>query len=264
LTLKPNQQLSTCIVHLSWVPPANVPPPANGQPTLHPAIGLYVVRNQGPSQQLLRISPESITARSHFSSSGDVYCDFKIEHKAGTLMDYLLSPKEMEEFPSHYTIIPMTYEPKQFGSYRLSCHTGTEVNLVKLTSKERWSMQSLNGEWKGANAGGCRNNATFNNNPKYLLTTNIRQVATVIVRQVPTQAPAPHNLQAIGVYVLSSGGDVVAKAPFLVTKEIFCTVEYVKHKGPYTIVPCTFEPGKNAEFSIQCSAPASFTFVTKD
>lgn len=260
LSLKNDSKECTCVVKLSWIPDSNSPP--SSEKKKHVAFGLYVVVNNGPSRQLLYIEDDSILARSLFVERGDIEETFQMDPCSPSLQNALLNnASDCDVCPRHITIIPMTHMPNQTGRFRLSVHTGSDANLIKLTNREKWIERTLSDEWKGNTAGGRHELHSFNNNPKFRLVSVHRQVFQIFLQQVPTSAPAPHNMQLIGLYVIAANGDVVAKAPFVLKAEVFCEIEYDINCGPYSVVPCTYEPGKAAQFSIYICSPHTFNLV---
>jgi hypothetical protein len=250
ISLKATSVECTCFAQLSWIDPS-------GKDTKeHPAFGLFVFRNCGPSQNIVQIGPDNLVGGSLFVTNDDVQVEFKTQPSSPTLQEYLKNPSECSDFPVHYTVVPMLFNPEQTGKYLLTIHSGADINVVRVLERERWSQQIVPGEWKGASAGGCKNHSTFSQNPQFSLSFQERQLVQIILRQEQNEkVPAPNNLGAIGFYVKSKDGVIIAKAPFAVEQEVMCTVEIDTKDGPYCIIPCTFDPGYEAEFSMLVSAP---------
>ena len=52
---------------------------------------------------------------------------------------------------------------------------------------EKWCRTAVNGEWKGASAGGCINNSTWSRNPQYSLCPTVNTQLFVSLVQVRSQ-----------------------------------------------------------------------------
>ena len=267
LTVAPPNLISSCLITLEWLfegpPPA--PPPGKTKPR-HPAFGIYVFKNEGPTQQLIRVGPESVVAQSAFKAAGMVMCALELDLYEPSLLDFLsrdVKSRVGMDFPTHYTIVPSTFEPNQPGRFRLSVHASHDVTLQKLTQPEIWKHLSLKNEWKGLTAGGCRNNVTWANNPKFIIESKVAQVMVVIVRQEDESTQVDDQGQdkleeAIGCYIVDKDGTIIAKAAFAVAQEVVCQIEYYPSQGPFTVIPSTFASGIELAFSINVSAPAAF------
>jgi hypothetical protein len=264
--MKPQQdqtRTAECTVQLKWEwdgpPPA--PPPGKTRPR-HPAIGLYVVRNDGPCQELTRITPETTVGRSQFKTSGELSCSFEIIYHEPRLDSFVgLDAKSRAdwEFPVHYTIIPSTYEPNVLGSFKLTVHCSSEIAMLKVRDSEKWLCESVSSEWKGATAGGCRNNAaSWAKNPKFELKSSIAQLMTVVLRQ---DGQFSNNLapEPIGFYCIDNKGEVTKPGGYASSLEVVSQLEFNPAQAPYMIVPCTFDAGRERPFRLSVYAPGAFT-----
>eukprot|EP00455_Lapot_gusevi_P042505 TRINITY_DN504_c0_g1_i3.p1 TRINITY_DN504_c0_g1~~TRINITY_DN504_c0_g1_i3.p1 ORF type:complete len:149 (-),score=33.52 TRINITY_DN504_c0_g1_i3:133-579(-) len=132
--------------------------------------------------------------------------------------------------------------------------------MEPVLDQSRWLTHSCPGEWRGVNAGGCRNYDTWSNNPQYVLITSQRTNAFVTVCQSDMsdcneEGVSASQLHPIGVYVINKDGDTVAKAPFTHSPEVSCELELDEHGSPYLMIPCTFEPGMEAKFTLTVFSP---------
>lgn len=72
-------------------------------------------------------------------------------------------------------------------------------------------MQTVNGEWKGIKAGGCRNHNTYNENPKFKLTVDGQSETESL--QIELKAPKQYQ---IGIEILCmSLNDTNSTAKFI-------------------------------------------------
>jgi len=114
-------------------------------------------------------------------------------------------------------------------------------------------------------AGGCRNHvSTFPLNPQFQLTSSLSDRPTPVLCLLSQQAQAqaqggtvassstPH---AIGWYAINSLGKIEAKGPFQSNLEVHAAFAVQPAASPYVLVPCTFAPGLEGNFTISVFAP---------
>ena len=142
---------------------------------------------------------------------------------------------------------------------------------------------------RGGNAGGCHLEATWSNNPQYLLTVSsssggnsIRTRSMKIALRRPAEAWAvPMQRNAVdtmaGFYLIrapdvltkklplrsKAGLDIVHESCFSPTLEVGCTVELIPDDEAmsFVLVPSTYGPGQMGPFSIElvCDSPIQWT-----
>lgn len=78
--------------------------------------------------------------------------------------------------------------------------TSTPIGLEPLSPAKEWKHVSIEGEWAGKGAGGCKNNATCVNNPQYLM--NLSERTTVHILLVQEKKT---SFDHIGFYILKAG-----------------------------------------------------------
>jgi hypothetical protein len=217
-----------------------------------PAIGFYVFKNDGPAFQKLCVTKKDSIARSEFSSTGTVTVSTVIqptEPKLPVVFAEWEKTSKLSSFPPHYTIIPSTFQPKLAGSFQLSVHSNSPIYLKPLPSRARWSQFFVDGAWKGLSAGGCRNNASWGNNPQFELILPSREPIQRIVIVLSQEASSA--MAAIGFYVIScQTGQIVGKGSFMLAPEVHSELDIEIATGPYIVIPCTFDPGIESSFTL--------------
>ena len=139
-----------------------------------------------------------------------------------------------------FSIMCATFQPET-GDFTLTV-SGSCVQSLQPTSE--YLMTETKGEWVKPNAGGCMNHPTWRSNPRYSLkvleTTGKTKIIGVLVA---------HSEVGAGFYVFSSSNQNVP-----VTKSGFTTVsvchEFSLAAGDYTLIPATYEFGKETPFEI--------------
>jgi len=218
------------------------------------AIGFYVFRHNGPSaQKLCLASNAEIIGRSPF-----IKCNLSVPQvvNQSTLELEVDPPTPVDPF--HLIIVPSTFQPGLCADFTLAVHADPKPVLQRVM--ERWSEASVQDQWLGETAGGCRNHKTWSNNPQFALTfadtaAMPNSKAIVILCQDASRNP----LEAIGFYVLNQSGQVVAKASFMRAPEVCVQIPVdtasLLSAGRYSILPCTFAPGAETTFSLSVFAP---------
>jgi len=127
----------------------------------------------------------------------------------------------------------------------------------------------ISGEWSGTSAGGCKNFATWVENPKFKLTTFGPCTINVVLCQSDKL-----QLVGIGFYILEdilksdlkaltlrhgSSNKVITKSKFVTALEAFSEVNIAKG-GNYVVVPATFEPGVQDKFDLAIYSKSDFDF----
>jgi hypothetical protein len=173
-----------------------------------------------------------------------------------------------------YTIIPCTLDPKKEGTFTLKVSSGT---LTPLSQASEYYEVSVNGEWTGVSAGGCRNHRTFKNNPKFhLLVTGHCDIESEMETTTTTlfvllSQTEKHDFNPLGFYVVKSEDTKVVRK--VLSKNIVCQVAFESDNttevietctlapGHYTIFPCTFDPGYEAHFTLTIFSDKRVKFV---
>lgn len=154
-----------------------------------------------------------------------------------------------------YVVIPCTFSPGEEAPYRLFIQTQGKLT-ARLSPKETDLISTeFEGEWNGRSAGGCRNHATCALNPQYLIKSAEKTVVTLILSQNDSE-----DFDTIGFYVVKTkdpkrrltkfpAPDILAKTEFSSHKEA-ASVFTLPEGGTFVLVPCTFEPGREANFKL--------------
>lgn len=132
---------------------------------------------------------------------------------------------------------------------------------LKELSNKFVGRSKLNGEWKGANAGGCQNHPmSYKRNPKYQLTISPRDAANLVI-ELRAQKTYQVGLEVAVV----SLEDTTLTAPFRskVTgsyRSGYCVMDLSDiPAGTYHVIPSTFEPGQEGPFILSLKATADIS-----
>lgn len=210
------------------------------------SIGFYILRSEGPRRKLM-LTADDLVGKGAFQRNSEV--STLVNLSSGT-----------------YVLIPCTFEPNIEGRYLLSV-AGPEGLSVKLIS-EQWSCTTVEGEWRGPTAGGCRNHATWVNNLQYQL--KVLQPCNIVV--ILAQGIDEEDPRSIGFYVTrsslalertSSTDNDEAKGLFTSADEVWTSFT-VSQLSVFNIIPCTFEAGIQQTYRliIFSSVPESYIKLT--
>jgi len=111
--------------------------------------------------------------------------------------------------------------------------------------------------WHGVTAGGCPNHSTWRNNPQFVLEAPASQRSGKLAMTLTLTAETKKH---VGLYVFAADGeqrrvlmspdDIVAKSPFT-NGSSSVDVALDAAAAPYLILPCTFEAGVDADFTLK-------------
>lgn len=212
------------------------------QEDFHP-IGLFVFLDSGKRRLLVR--PADVIATCNFTSLPAI--DLKITKE----QIQKLSKDKEEKFA--LTVMPCTYFPNLFGKFRLSVFSSGSTEVSEYQSVFRHIQH---GAWTKESAGGCLNSGrTWRNNPQFQIVAK-KKAKLLVLLHLPTQ----EEKKSIGFYILRGGSEnqkilhleddsIVKKASFRKSHEAFCSLSVEKGER-YNILPCTFLPGIQSEFSL--------------
>eukprot|EP01112_Ceratiomyxa_fruticulosa_P011179 TRINITY_DN3018_c0_g1_i1.p1 TRINITY_DN3018_c0_g1~~TRINITY_DN3018_c0_g1_i1.p1 ORF type:complete len:963 (-),score=250.30 TRINITY_DN3018_c0_g1_i1:195-3083(-) len=168
-----------------------------------------------------------------------------------------------------YIIIPSTFSFGIIGNFEIEVEfTSGKPDLQAL---EEWYASSTSSEWKGQTAGGCfsPNSSTWRENPKALLTvkpSSAGNSTVTILLGKDTDAGIPVDAASsakstlfVGFYVFKTpnkgapttaltGSNLVGKTNFVNSSDVLSTLNL--EAGDYVIVPCSFDPGQEARFTL--------------
>jgi hypothetical protein len=213
--------------------------------SLESPTGFYIFSNYGPSLHKLAVSDKDFVMRSDFLKTSS-----KLELTLPPLV-----PLQGSSFDPCYVVVPSSFHPKIYGAFSLSLRSEAAITLMPLPTASKWQNANLSDGWRGANAGGCRNFASWASNPQYVLNVNgytpePTNPVVIVLAQHPKDPSKHSDLVAIGFYVLTSAGNIVGKAAFMVAPEVQFQLPYDRNENCYIIVPCTFEPGIERTFDL--------------
>eukprot|EP01120_Amphizonella_sp_Union-15-10_P017521 TRINITY_DN9750_c0_g1_i1.p1 TRINITY_DN9750_c0_g1~~TRINITY_DN9750_c0_g1_i1.p1 ORF type:complete len:399 (+),score=51.93 TRINITY_DN9750_c0_g1_i1:171-1367(+) len=154
-------------------------------------------------------------------------------------------------------IIPSTFSPGETNQFSLSV-SANDANskpsdIIFKPILTTYSFKSFKGVWsiKNNTAGGCVNNRTWLQNPKFALVVEKETEVRLILTQ-----PQNTELQIMGFYVLKfvksergmSNKDIMGKSEFSESREVQCSLKL--SPNVYVVLACTFEPRKQGSFEM--------------
>lgn len=262
-----------CMNHTSWRnnPQLQLSVPSDGTKAVftftqeadaagkYSQIGFYIIHGsvgQGRRVVWLDNGEEDILSKPKFTSSK-------------TLKLEMTLPSTPAREP--YVVIPCTYKAGEERDWTLTITADSSITLSPKFEND-WKIQTVEGEWTKETAGGCRNNATFLDNPQYLLTIpqgSVEPHARIMLFQREKE-----DFEPISVYIVklptTSGQqprltkveseDVILKPSFNNPEET-CISLPANLAGParYVLIPCTFTPQQLARFHLQVVTSKSVT-----
>jgi hypothetical protein len=234
--------------------------------------GFYVFKHSGPFYHKVAVAKDEMIVRSTFVVNGVTTAEFTLP------ATFHGSHNANESDPQQrfrYCIIPSTLEPDFPMQFDLNVHCEKPCSVSQLTPSMRVQECCISGEWiVDENAGGCRNHISWINNPQYLVNlsksvissiqeegdeskgeesksnsnghANGQSKLTIMVLQPGDAA----SMKAIGLYVATHQGLIIAKSTFIVSTEVSCVVDFDPAQAPYVVVPCTFAPNCAGKFTV--------------
>ncbi|KDN47144.1 cysteine proteinase [Tilletiaria anomala UBC 951] len=133
-------------------------------------------------------------------------------------------------------------------------------------------QQSLEDAWSGKSAGGSSLHASFMHNPQYAVQVhpdNLNPASCLLVTLRSARQDLLLSAQLVwgsGMRVTSlSQGDLVASSGAYDNRIVYCESTAVK-PGKYTLVLSTYEPGQEAEYTLQvaCSSRVDITSIPQE
>ena len=135
-----------------------------------------------------------------------------------------------------------------------------------------WQSAVAHGEWAGQSAGGCPNYDSVSSNPQFLLSISRPVNVVLTLTQGDRRVGADTDQWAhatIGMYVCYASSrmrsrnevhrrKVTSTGTFHCAREatIKCSLEMKDHgKTEFVILPCTFDPGVEAKFTVRAFVP---------
>lgn len=218
-------------------------------------IGFYLIQPevaQGKRVLYLEEGESDIAAKAKFSSSRSNKLDLTL-------------PKT-NKYP--YVIIPCTFKAGEERNWTLTISSSEEVRAVPFSSKSNnWHIKTIKDSWTDETAGGCKNNASFVDNPQYLIRVDKDDTPLrVLLLQ--------HELESfdtISTYLIRTqdGDGKQVKLSKIDNKDIVCkgefgsdTESYVTTKlsqGNYVLIPCTFDKGQKASYELNIYSTSTFS-----
>lgn len=223
-------------------------------------IGFYIIHgsvSQGRRVVWLDNGDEDILSKPKFTTSK-------------TLKLEMTLPSSPAREP--YVIIPCTYKAGEERDWTLTVSTDSSITLSPKFEND-WKIQAHEGVWNKETAGGCRNHASFLDNPQYLLTIpqgSVEPQARIMLFQREKEDFEPISVYVVKLPATSAqqprltkveSEDVILKPSFNNPEET-CIALPANLAGParYALIPCTFSPGQLAAFTIQVVTSKNVTF----
>lgn len=116
-------------------------------------------------------------------------------------------------------------------------------------------QKTINGEWKGSNAGGCQNHPTYRNNPRYTVQLGPKDPANLVI-----ELRGPKVYQVGLEVTVASLIDPAVTAPFVskVTgsyRSGYCVLDLERlPAGTYHVIPSTYLPDQESPFILSIKA----------
>lgn len=210
-------------------------------------IGLYLINPEaakGKQVLFLEEGESDIASKSRFSSSRTN----KLE---------LTLPKT-GKYP--YVLIPCTFKAGEERNWTLTISSDEEIRAEPLSKRHEWNLSTLKDEWTDGSAGGCKNHATFVDNPQYLIRVEdddsilrllllqheLEEFDTISTYLIKTQDGDGKQVKLSKV----DNKDIVVKGEFGSDTESYLVTPKLK-KGNYVVIPCTFDKGKKAPYELK-------------
>jgi len=219
-------------------------------------IGLYCIKlPSAPHRKVLFFERESLVTR-----------DSKFHKKTE------ITPGKLFLEPGHYILMPTTYAPGQTARFTLSVlaaykaeGNNSATRSFLLNKVKPWEHATVNGEWNSDTAGGCMNNVSWINNPKFHFNLVTNNELTIVLHrdESTTLQKSASGVQSerpfIGFYLFKaeaseagtlSRDKLVHKTKnFLDLKEVSMS-GLTLERGSYFIVPCTYNAGYWGSFGV--------------
>ncbi len=215
--------------------------------------GIYVARTTDNAQsRLLVLGSDNLVGKSSFE---------KVSSVSLTVV--------LEDTESPYCVIPTTFFPDQSCKFSLQFRVvavkgakegavfraSTVLNVLPCTFL--WNQRTVKSQWTDKTSGGCRNHASWLQNPQVSL--KLGQDSKIVVILTVEDAK-----DSVGLYILKDSRtinqnhrvlesevsqiEIVAKSVFRKDQEI--ALEAALGKGVYKIIPATFSPGVLKPFEL--------------
>jgi len=120
---------------------------------------------------------------------------------------------------------------------------------------------TVNGAWQRGRDGGCMNNQSWANNPKFVIKPNKKKDVTISLSLKQSREP----YEPIGFYVFGnadkaglSRDTLLATSEFVNAPVVSADVNVKGDTGPWAVLPVTFKPGKHISFDLIIQAPLKF------
>ena len=189
----------------------------------------------GPADHKICVSDGDVIMRSEFVTAGDVVAEFTLHPITDDVEDGIVP---------HYIVVPCTYFPGVCHTFTMSLYSQLPLCFTKIPESLRWkSSVDVCGTWTERTSGGCRNFPSWKKNPTFSLECASNTRVLCVLSQ-----PDPAAILPIGFYILNKDRKVCAKGPFMLAPEVFCDVVLDVESSPFSVVPCTFNPGQTGEF----------------
>eukprot|EP00028_Trichosphaerium_sp_Am-I-7-wt_P007535 CAMPEP_0168535114 /NCGR_PEP_ID=MMETSP0405-20121227/18435_1 /TAXON_ID=498012 /ORGANISM="Trichosphaerium sp, Strain Am-I-7 wt" /LENGTH=1236 /DNA_ID=CAMNT_0008562215 /DNA_START=48 /DNA_END=3758 /DNA_ORIENTATION=+ len=158
-------------------------------------------------------------------------------------------------------VIPSTFGVDEVNTYTITA-SGPK-NLVFRHIENRWAHKAFHGNWskKNETVGGCMNNKTWLQNPKYALILKAEAKVLFVLSQKDHD-----SLQTMGFYVFKRPTDAVfsrrhlaGKSEYSCSREVRCQLQLLPNF--YVIIPTRFHAGSQGAFEMHIFSDAPFQGV---
>eukprot|EP01099_Mayorella_cantabrigiensis_P008777 TRINITY_DN855_c0_g1_i17.p1 TRINITY_DN855_c0_g1~~TRINITY_DN855_c0_g1_i17.p1 ORF type:complete len:572 (+),score=132.94 TRINITY_DN855_c0_g1_i17:1201-2916(+) len=162
----------------------------------------------------------------------------------------------------NYILMPSTFEPKKFCDFKLSVFLVDDSGSIQanLSEAKQWKGRDHRDSKWTKDHGGCMNNKTWKENPKFLI-----QVKGSESTEDPTElnilVTAPAGDTAIGGHLFKSDAsgnlkELQGNIDFVKGHSTLGTFALPRTDSYFVLFPCTFEARQKADFQLDFSSTA--------
>ena len=185
---------------------------------------------QSPTRRTLEADPDDVITKVTFTNAPSV--STSLEVAAGR----------------KYALIPCTFDVGQEASFEMQAFALEPVSLRLIQPEQDWKRVEISSAWTEGCAGGCKNNASWSQNPRLHLQVSEPTQLTVVLAQDSTELCAGMYLGATEEALTSN--TFTAKSAFIPADSVSLSCQLSAQDDPFILLPCTFEANQFASFKL--------------